>query len=304
MKKTRTRNCPVSYQKSFHATAQAYRRSGLKYFSVLFYEIYAQIVERVCRTCKEVDLNAETVFSVYQSLHHFLETFLSTHAINLPAPPVQTLGEVLSICTNDKRRKTSSELLFCSDCNNRAAKVNCIPCKDAFCEWCFRDAHMTGERKHHKIRRLAQSVCSGCEKTLAVHIFNDGTQQFCHRCYSEAPSALELNSHRLGSGGLECFGCRLDRATVLCNECTDAFCQRCWYIAHYRGALADHRFLIIPGSTADPEQFIDSVELDLLLGRVLERRYRSGSGSLPFLDSNLCTYWRAINVSNRVSDRA
>jgi hypothetical protein len=161
---------------------------------------------------------------------------------------------------------------------------------------------MTGERKHHTTERLAQSVCSGCEKTLAVHIFNDGIQQFCDRCYSEARSTLGFKTHRLGFGGLECSGCRHDTATVLCNECTDAFCQRCWYIAHYRGALAEHGFFVIHGSKADQEKFIDSVELDLLLGRVLERRYRSGSGLLPFLDSNFCTYWRAMNATDTVND--
>lgn len=255
---------------------------------------------RLCRTCADNEVNSDSVHSVYESLHRFLEHHLpNLEKFSVPLP-LNILENSLRSCMNHTRLETPNELVFCNDCNDRAAKLRCIPCRDAFCECCFSRVHMTGGRKQHATQRLEQSVCSGCERSLAVHSLNDGNQQLCERCYSEARSNFpgDARSHRVGIEFLQCSGCREQKSSVFCDECTDAFCERCWYVAHYRGAMADHEFIMIATNATEYRRSTDVVAPDILFERILERRRRAGSNLLPFLDHSLCTYWLDIQTGS------
>jgi hypothetical protein len=151
----------------------------------------------------------------------------------------------LGVKTNNNDDEIQLEhVLTCSECTSRAANINCLQCKDVFCNSCFEICHMGEGRKNHITDRIEQRACEVCHASNArvEAQLGDHAMKMCQRCWDrEMTSDGSLTYKRRRCLELpKCLECGDGVGEVVCEDCKDLVCTFCYTCIHHRGRMNLH----------------------------------------------------------------
>jgi hypothetical protein len=230
------------------------------------------------------------------AISDFLDRHLPANIdFGIDMPCEDLIDQLIEVTASGTKDAPEVEISLCSECSRRSARLECLMCKDIFCDQCFSVCHMLESRQTHPTKPVRQECCGLCDVRPAVYTVTKGNGEIvcCETCSKESDknTSGETSGRRRRISRLQCSICRSTDAELVCLDCDDLCCARCNYEAHHRGRMSDHRTGFI---SSDDRIWISGkpmsdIEVDELLA--CTRKKQSEHAKVGFLTKDGSRYW-------------